>query len=578
MEIILKGTSISKGIAVGAPFFLVEKKDFLPETKLASFEVDEEIERYRFALKKSKVDLEHLQNRFVHDGSTAVVEILGAQLEILHDPIITHLVEERIKASLENTESVFQKVINEYYNAFEKIDDDEFKARVGDIKDVSKRILKHLVPLKKEMVQFEKDSIIVALDLIPSDALEAHLNEIKGFVSQKGGYTSHAGIIARAKGIPYVAKIDIDQLANTEIKNMIVDGLKGEVIINPSDKTLKKYTKLKEKYNKYFLEISSHVNLESKTTDHEKIKIFSNIESLEDVNKVLQNKADGIGLFRSEYLALAEKTIPSEEKQFEIYKTLLEKLENRPAVIRLFDLGSDKKHFFFEEGLNIDHELNPSLGCRGIRFLIKNDIIFEAQLRALLRASIYGSLRILIPMVSDAFEIFLVKEKIKKITKELKKEGKPIAQNIPLGCMIEVPSSAIMSHHLAKEADFFSIGSNDLSQYVIAADRANPDTGYLYDFSHPSLFRLIEMTIKSAKKYKKEVIVCGEMAADTKFTELLIGMGVRCFSVSSSSIPMVKYAVRKTSAKTAVKTAKKALGLHSIEDLKNFILKDHFAF
>jgi len=577
-EIVLKGVSISKGIAIGSPFFLTEKKDNPPHLELALGEIEKEIERYHLALKKSKVDLEHLQSRFVNDGATVVVEILGAQLEILHDPIITHLVEERIKVSHKNTEAVFQEVINEYNKVFEKIDDDDFEERISDIKDVSRRILRHLRPLKKETAACEKNSIVIAPDLIPSDALEAHFSEIKGFVAEKGGYTSHVGIIARAKGIPYVAKVNIDALMNLDIKNMIVDGISGEIIVNPSSETLKKYSILQEKYHKYFLEISSHVHLAAKTIDGEDVKIFSNIESLDDVPQVLQNKADGIGLYRSEYIVLTEKQFPSEERQFEIYKKILEKLEGRPAIVRLFDLGSDKMHFFLSEEVDIDHEMNPSLGCRGIRFLIKNNGIFEKQLRALLKASIYGNLRILIPMVSDISEFLLVKDKIKKTREDLEKEGKKVAKNIPLGCMIEVPSCAIMSHNFAKEADFFSIGSNDLTQYVIAADRSNPDTNYLYDFSHPSLFKLIEMTIKSAKKYKKEVIICGEMAADSKFTELLIGMGIRSFSISASNIATIKYAVRKTDAKDAIAMAKEALKINNVEDLKNFILKDQTVF
>lgn len=567
---VLHGISISHGIVIGKPYFLFESRKKVVCKDLSSAEVDKEIIRYRGALEKSRNALEHLQKRYIKDGASVVVEILDAHLEILHDPIITQIVEEKIKSKQKNTEAVFCDVIDEYKRGFQNIEDEFVEERIKDIRDVSSRILSNLAPFNtlEEKINDIGNCIIVAHDIVPSDALDSKFSEVLAFVSRKGGYASHAGIIARAKGIPYVAKIDIKKLSSVEIENLIVDGINGKVIVNPNAKTLEEYIELQNKYKKYYQEIIDSDQMESVTKDNVKIRLLSNIESTGDIPQLLAKKADGVGLFRSEYLFLTEKVLPTEERQFQIYKEILEKVQNKPVFIRLFDIGGDKNYFIVGGGrssfklLKIEKEQNPVLGCRGIRFLIKNEKIFETQLRALLRASVYGNLKIIIPLLSDIAEFRQVKLKIEHIRKKLRKEGRKVAENIPLGCMVEVPSAALMADVLAKEADFFSIGTNDLTQYVMAADRSNSDTGYLYDFSHPALLRLINLIIKAAMENKKEVSVCGEMAADAKFTQLLIGMGIRSFSVASRHLPFIKHAIRNTNLLSAKEEVSKIQGLN----------------
>lgn len=564
------GISISKGVAIGKPLFLSEKVDVWSNEILPADEVEREIHRYRGALKKSKRDLEHLQKRYIKDGPSVVVAILDAHLEILHDPIITEIVEAKIKDSRKNTETVFSEVINTYKSSFKNVDD-FIEDRIKDIKDVSRRILGHLNPYKKEKCLIScKNSIILAKELIPSNALEAQYKEVLAFVTQKGGYVSHAGIIARARGIPYVAKIDLELFKNIEIKQMIVDGINGKIILNPSPALVLEYQELKKHHERCFKEIKESSLLECKTLDKVKINIFSNVDALDDIDSLLDQKSEGVGLFRSEYLFLSQKKVPSFDFQLNIYKELLERLKERPVVVRLFDIGDDKKHFLRDyEELSNKGKSSPSSRSRS---LLKNQEIFQEQIKALLQANIYGNLKILIPFVTDIEEFRWVKEQVDLIRIDLKKQGH-IVKKVPLGCMIEVPSAAIMIDLFAKEADFFSIGTNDLTQFVIAADRSSPDASHLFDFSHPSLIRLLKMILEGISKKKKKVAICGEMAADPKFTRLLIGMGFRDFSISPRHIALIKHIVRKTKLKEAAKIAKKALSIQDTQQLKNFIMQ-----
>jgi phosphoenolpyruvate-protein phosphotransferase (PTS system enzyme I) len=570
---VLYGTVISPGIAIGKPYFLLENRKVLSKD-ITSNEVEKEILRYRGALDKSRKSIEHLQKKYIQDGgASVVVEILDSHLEILHDPMITQIVEEKIKQKQKNTEAVFFDFLDEYKKSFQNIDDEFVQERIKDITDVSRRILSHLSPFGSgEEREGEKEkAIIIAEDLIPSDTIDSKIDEVQGFITKKGGFASHSGIITRARGIPFVSKIDVDRLTSVEIKCLIVDGVSGKVYVNPNKKTVEEYTKLLHQLNQYIQEMGDSDSLQAITKDKVKISLLSNIESKEDIPLLLEKNADGIGLFRSEYLFLTEKALPTEERQFQIYKEVLKRMGNKPVVIRLFDIGGDKNHFIIEGGRSClklqlcEKEQNPILGCRGIRFLIKNEKIFDEQLRALLRASIHGNLKILIPLLSDVIEYRLVKRKIQGLSEKLRLEGKRVVKNIPLGCMVEVPSAAIMVDELAQEADFLSIGTNDLTQYVMATDRANHNTCELYDFSHPALLRFINMVVRAGKKNKKEVTICGEMAGDVKFTELLLGLGLRSFSIAIRNIPLIKHMIRNSDLSSARKKAFDAERAHLID-------------
>ncbi len=579
-EVILRGLPISKGIGIGFPIFFVSAEDQIPEITIAKKEIDIEIDRYRRALELSRKDVQMLQELSVTDGRSEIFSILGTHLEMMQDPLLTSVIEERIRDMQRNTESIFHHIIEEYKARFSTLKDHYFQERVRDIVDVSRRILGHLRPLERVKIsEIPHNSIILTHELVPSETVEANASLVSAFVTAAGGITSHAAIIARAKGIPYVANVDIKQLKKVEVHSLIVDGSQGIVILNPSHSTLKKYQELQKSYQKSYQMLKSASHLKGETIDGYEIRIFANLENPKEIDQLIKAGASGIGLFRSEYLFLSKRVFPTEKEQFLTYKRMVKTLKGKPLVIRVFDVGGDKKielppenpdaKFFNSIGV----ELNPALGCRAIRFLLRYPEILDAQLRAIIRASEFGEIHILIPMVSDLSEIRAVRSRVEKIQRELRKKNVKIAKQIPVGCMIEVPSSAIMSDAIAEEIDFLSIGTNDLVQYILAADRSNAHTADLYFSTHPSILRLIRMVVASANRARKPVILCGETAADPVMIPLLIGLGIREFSVAARHIPIVKDTIRKWRILEACRLAELALEYPSAKELKKFLIE-----
>lgn len=576
-EVILRGLPISKGIGVGAPIFFSSSDDEVPEVPIAKKDIDEEVHRYRQALFLSRQDVEGLQQTSLHDGPPEIVAILGTHLEMLQDPLITTVVEEKIRELQRNTESVVHRLIEEYKLKFSTIQDRYFQERIRDLIDVSRRILGHLRPLNRiKWADMPHHSIILAHELVPSETIEASGTHVSGFVTSAGGVTSHTAIIARAKGIPYVANIDIKILRRFEAQGMIVDGSQGLVIMNPSRATQKKYQELKKGHLETYRLISHSSHLRAETIDGYEVRIMANLENPKEVDFLLKNGAEGIGLFRSEYLFLSKKMFPSEEEQFQIYRKMAKSLKGRPLVVRVFDIGGDKKidllpdspdSWYFQA---IGTETNPALGCRAIRFLLRYPEILHTQLRAILRASAFGEVQVLIPMVSDISELRLVRYKIAQIREELARDG--IATSpVAVGSMIEVPSSAIICDALVQESDFISIGTNDLVQYVLAADRSNPAVSDLYFSTHPSILRLIHMIVTSANRHGKPAIVCGESAADPMMLPVLLGLGIREFSVAARHIPLVKHTIRGWRILDACRLAEEALDFTVASELRQFL-------
>jgi phosphotransferase system enzyme I (PtsI) len=574
-EVILRGLPVSKGIGIGLPVFFSHWDEDVPELPIPLKEIDREIERYREALAHSCADVEKLRVMSLHEGPSEIAPILSTHLEIMKDPLMTTLMEEKIRHLQQNTESVFHHLIEEYKRRFSHLQDNYFQERVRDIVDVSRRILNHLCPLQRlKISELPNNSVVLTHELVPSETVEASCSLISGFVTAAGGITSHAAIIARAKGIPYVANIDIKVFKHMRLQSLIVDGSQGLVILNPTRKTLKKYQAIKRGHQENYKLLKNASHLRGETVDGYEVRILANLENPKEVDLILKNGALGIGLFRSEYLFLAKREFPSEEEQFLIYKKMARALRGRPLVIRIFDIGGDKKvdllpeqrdaHYFAKIG----HELNPALGCRAIRFLLRFPELLYAQLRAILRASLFGDLQILIPMVSDLSELRQVRAMVNKIAEEL---GPACKKSVPIGCMIEVPSSAIMCDALAKEADFLSIGTNDLVQYLLAADRTNPHTVDLYFSTHPSILRMIRMIVASANCARKPVIICGECAADPSLIPLLLGLGIREFSVAARHIPLVKHTIRKWRILEACRLAEGALEQTAAQELKDYI-------
>ncbi len=578
-EVILRGLAISKGIGIGLPIFFASLEDEVPEVAIPKKEIDIEIDRYRRALDLSRKDVEALQRLSMSEGPPEIVSILGTHLEMMQDPLLTSEMEGRIRDAQRNTESIFFNLIEEYKVRFSTLQDHYFQERVRDIVDVSRRILGHLRPLPQlKMGEVPHNSIILTHELVPSETVEANGSLVSAFVTAVGGITSHAAIIARAKGIPYVANVDVKQLKkNVELHSIIVDGSQGIVILNPTRSTLKKYQEMQRKLQQNYKMLKSASHLKAETIDGYEVRIFANLENPKEIDQLIKAGASGIGLFRSEYLFFTRKSLPSEEEQFAIYKQMAKALKGRPLVIRVFDIGGDKKidlpptspdaKYF----ASIGHESNPALGCRAIRFLLRFPEILKTQLRAIVRASYFGEVHILIPMVSDISEVRFVRQMVEEIRAELKREGVKYAKQIPIGCMIEVPSSAIMSDKLAEEVDFVSVGTNDLVQYVLAADRSNIHTADLYFSTHPSILRFIRLVVASAAKARKPVILCGECAADPAMIPLLIGLGIREISVAARHIPLVKDAIRKWRLIEACRLAEGALEYPTAGELKDFL-------
>lgn len=549
-EIRYKGVPVSEGIAIGKLLLLIcDQDEIIPEFAIPISAVDSEITRYRSAITSSRKDLHDLQSFLVQEGSTEAVTIIDAHIQMLDDPLMTTFVEEKIRLMLKNTESVFRSVIGDYESKFNKLSDQFFKQRLLDVKDLSKRIMKNLHPnMEKPASEAIPDqSVVFSKELVPSDAAAVANNQVTAFVTKTGGKTSHAALIAQAKGIPYVvADIDLDEFTEVDDLVVIVDGKSGDVILNPTEDTLTRYQALKDNLTKEYVRFVSEGHLDVETKDGCKIEVLANIEQLDDLQLLHQYNAAGIGLFRSEFLIPKDFFQFQEEDQFQQYKQVLEKADGLPVVLRVFDIGGDKG----ENNLFTDGQ-NPALGCRAIRLLLSNREIFQRQLRALLRASIYGDLRILIPLISDVNELIETKELIKELRVELEQAGHQVTQDIPIGSMIEVPSAALTADIIAKESDFLSLGTNDLIQYTLAADRLNQNVHTYYKPTHPSVLRLIKRVIIEAQKQKISLGICGEIASNPYFTLLLLGMGMRQFSCAPKTIPIVKNMIRRVSLEEA---------------------------
>ena len=568
-EILLEGVPICDGIGIGKLFFLQAESDWaIPEFAITSSQVLGEISRYRRALSSSRSELEKLQYFLAKEGSNEALSIIDTHIQMLDDPLMTQVMVEKISLMMQNTESVFHFVIHDYKQSFIEAHKEIAGDRLLDLQDLSKRILKHLNPaVKTSEEKFPKGRIACGYELVPSFAAEASVAEIEGFISEIGGETSHTALIAKSKSIPYVSYIKTHLLEHIHENSIIIDGNEGFVIVNANEDTLKHYQKEKRQSCNTRIPVCDTYCSEE-TADGRKVSIWANIECMSDLEKVNEYNVSGIGLIRTEFLFLKEKIEElTEETQFLTYKKILEAVGDIPATFRLFDFGSDKKFVQFDF-----YEPNPALGCRSIRYLLKYPHLLRLQLRALLRASKYGQMKIMLPFISDLEELLEVKRILSSIKEELIKEGVVISKTIHLGCMVEVPAFILMADHFAKECDFFSIGTNDLVQYTLAIDRCNPSIESTYHPAHPSILRLINMTLKAAEKEGIDVSLCGEVASNCLYTPLLVGMGLKILSCSVRYIPYVRTTLKKFDTIQAEKIAKKAIELASFHDVHQLLV------
>lgn len=562
-----RGFPVSDGIAIGTPFFLNQEENDIPEFPITLGEVDDEIARYRKALLSSREDLKRLQFDLAQEGSSDVMTIIDAHIQMLEDPMMTTEMEDKIRQMLQNTESVFHTVMSDYETRFSRSSDAFFQSRLIDVMDLAKRVLGHLRPHDQiSITDIPFNSVVFAKEIVPSHSAAAHICRVSAFVSQSGGGNCHAALIARAKGIPYVSCVDLAAIRNIACECVIVDGQTGDVILNPTSETLSKYQHRKTSIKTNMQILQKELQYDTETIDGFPVRVFANIGHLTDFETLSHTGADGIGLFRTEYLYLQNGAEgPSEQMQYEAYRQLVKKAQGAPVVIRVFDIGGDKIPDFYHAEINKE---DP----RGIRYLFRNVALFKKQLRAILRASVDGDVRILLPLVSDVCELIQARQLITEVSEELKSEKLNYKEGIPLGCMIEVPSAVMICDVLAKHCDFFSIGTNDLIQYTLGINRSNPMMGDSYS-AHPSMIRMIKMVVTEARRLNRPVSVCGEIASNPTFIPLLLGLGVSDFSCSPRYIPVVKRSVRQCSLLGAYDLAQRILQLSSSVEVSHVLLK-----
>ncbi len=566
-EVCLYGLPISPGIAMGAPFFLASSEENLPHFRVQPGDIDKEIQRYKNAVECVEEDLIKLRQQLDEEHIFQGPEILETHQHMIKDPVLTAEVENQIRQTGNNAEIVFYNIVKKYQEKFNSLIDPFFRERFKDLQDISNRILKYLVKnVRLSLDNIPSGCILFARDLTPSDVVEAKRAHVKALVTLVGGATSHAAIVAKANGIPFITNIDFQQVTFSEDTAVIVDGGLGSVIVNPTEKTLNKYQQLFNEFYTRHNRLEKLAHLPAETYDGYSIRLSANIDVLYETEALHRYGGTGVGLFRSEYLFFSNEKFPDEQEQFESYKAIVEKMQGLPVVIRTFDIGIDK----CMSQLKGVPELNPYLGCRAIRLLLREREIFQSQLRAIVKASYYGDVSVMFPMISSLNELQEAKKLLEKATCDVEKvTGKKI-KPLRVGSMIEVPSAALISDLLARECDFLSIGTNDLVQYALAVDRDNHMLTSLYSPTHPCVIRLIKLIVHEASRYGIPVTVCGEVASDPRFIALLLGLGVNELSVTSRYIPMVKHIIRHTSILGAHKLVNKVMKLglsHEIEEL-----------
>ncbi len=530
-----KGIAASKGYAIGQVVIKEESEVTVVETKITDLEAEKG--RLKKAIEASREQLSKIKEKAEIELGPEKAAVFDSHMMLLDDPEFTGAVEMNIESSMVNAEKALNDVIEMYMGIFGAMEDEYMKERAADVKDVGKRILANLAgKAGSGLENLEENTIVVAHDLTPSDTAQLDKNKVIGFLTNIGGRTSHSAIMARTLEIPAVVGLmDITESVK-DGDTVILDGEEGLAIINPDAVTIAQYEEKKAAYEKEKEELKKLIQVETHTKAGKRVEVCGNIGKAEDIHQVLENGGDGVGLFRTEFLYMDRNEMPTEEEQFEAYKYVAEKAAGKPIVIRTLDIGGDKKLPY----LPLLEEMNPFLGYRAIRLCLDRKDIFKIQLRALLRASAYGNIKIMFPMIASLEEFLAAKEVLSECMEELRAEGKEFNADLEVGMMVEIPAAAVCADELAKHVDFFSIGTNDLIQYTLAADRMNEKISYLYNPQHPAVLRLIKMTIDAAHKEGKWCGMCGEAAGDEAMIPILVEYGLDEFSMSATSMLRAK--------------------------------------
>ena len=555
MKPTLQGIAASDGIAIAKVYTLTEPD--LTVTKVTVEDSEKEVSRLDDALAASIKDVELIKETALKNLGEEEAQVFDAHLMVLSDPELIGQVKDSITSNKVNAESALKEVTDMFISIFAGMEDNPYmQERAADIRDVSKRILAHLLGVKIPSPATIKDEvIIVAADLTPSDTAQLNRQYVKAFVTDIGGRTSHSAIMARSLEIPAI--VGTKEVTSTAKDGdiIIVDGLSGNVFLNPSEEVVAEYRAKAEAFAAQQAEWEKLKDSKTYTKDGHQVELAANIGTPKDLEGVVNNGAEGVGLYRTEFLYMDSHEMPTEEDQFEAYKAVLEGMNGKPVVVRTMDIGGDKELPY----LPLPHEMNPFLGYRAIRISLNEPEMFRTQLRALLRASVYGKLRIMFPMIATLNDFRGAKALLEEEKAKLIAEGVAVSDDIQVGIMIEIPAAAVLAHQFAKEVDFFSIGTNDLIQYTMAADRMNERVSYLYQPYNPSILTLIKHVIDSAHKEGKWAGMCGEMAGDQTAVPLLVGLGLDEFSMSASSVLKTRSLIAKLTLSDMQALADKAI-------------------
>jgi len=562
-----QGIGASPGVAVGHAYVLDARRVRTPKVKLTKAEIEGEVLRFKTSIELSDRQLEELKTKLGADGQEHGL-ILEAHRMMLHDPMFLVEVTRLIKEDFINAEWAVRRVGKRLRHQFDNLEDEYFRERKSDIEFVADRLVRNLMgEVVDQEIEVPPHAIVCAHDISPADAaMLVRSGSVGAFVTDLGGHTSHTAIVARAREVPAVVGLGKACESIRQGDMVAVDGRRGLVLLNPTDEQLALFRETMRRQLQSEQLALKTAELPAVTSDGVRIRLNGNMEFPEEIPSLLAHGAEGIGLYRTEFLFLNRPAPPTEEEHFESYKQVLQAMGDKPVTIRTLDLGGDKV-----PGKKPDKEINPAMGLRAIRYCLAHRELFRVQLRALLRASAYGNLRVMFPLVSSISELREARSELEACRSELSRQGVPVGKRFPIGIMVETPSAAWIADRLAQEADFFSIGTNDLIQYSLAIDRQNRDVAYLYRPLHLAILRSLEAIITAAKKAGIPVAMCGEMAGDAALTIVLLALGLEEFSMTSGQIPMVKNVIRQMSRADAQVLLEKAMAFSSAEEIERFI-------
>ncbi|WP_423790716.1 phosphoenolpyruvate--protein phosphotransferase [Macrococcus armenti] len=562
----LKGIGASDGIAIAKAYLLIEPDLSFSNDTIS--DVDAEVEKFKAAVNQSKVELTQIRNNAEVALGADKAAIFDAHLLVLEDPELINPIEENIRNNKMNAAASLSEVSTNFVSIFESMDNEYMRERAADIKDVSKRVLSHILGVAlPNPTLIDEPVVIIAEDLTPSDTAQLNKKFVQGFATNIGGRTSHSAIMSRSLEIPAVVGTKNVTESVQQGDFVIVDGLSGEVIVNPDELTITGYKARQAEFLQEKEELKQLVSDKTVTKEGVHVELAANIGTPNDLEGVKNNGAEGIGLYRTEFLYMGRDTMPTEDEQFEAYKKVLSEMDGKRVVVRTLDIGGDKELPY----LNLPKEMNPFLGYRAIRLCLDQQDIFRTQLRALLRASSYGKLSIMFPMIATINEFRDAKAILEEEKQQLLADKVKVADDIELGIMVEIPSTAAMADIFAKEVDFFSIGTNDLIQYTMAADRMSERVSYLYQPYNPAILRLVKQVIDASHKEGKWTGMCGEMAGDTTAIPLLLGLGLDEFSMSATSILKARRQIKNLSQPEMAKVAEQALNCATQEEVVKLV-------